>query len=373
MPRLRLNRSCRLLFYVWLGAVAFWSFLPSPTIPPEHVRQHIDDTLNAGLTLTTTVADPSFSDGIFVARWRLSKQPSRADEKRLVLQVGDNPGIDLSELLEKSNKTHVSKAKKEKVRTPWFEGMRFDFKLPWIREVDCADVCLPWFDRNDQVLLTYQLHGGLREVAMTMVVDDRGVMEVWPASYVHTTLRELNKARRKPEAATYGEGDLMEEALEHLHKIGRPLLQLDTSDMEATQKISVPYLRGSLPSRMHRVREVLLANLEPVVFIMLLPPRLLVTVFPTVLFFVLIQGGLACAGITLSCWLRDGRPPFSQWSRKFWATKWVYIGTRRSQGVWGPAGPLGPKPKDRSAWTAKGSFGLQRPKTARFGRGWDAV
>ena len=374
MPRLRLSRSCRLLFYAWLSAVALWSFLPSPIIQPEHVRRHIDSTLNAGLALTTLVTESTFSEGYFIIRWKLLQQPG-ANGKGLVLQIGDNPGIDLAELLDKSDKTHFSTSKNRNTRTPWFEHTQIEFELPWIRKVDCSDVCLPWFDRNDKILFTYQLHGGMQKVEMRFVVDDRGVIEVWPASYVQTTLAELKGARKKPEAATYEEGDLLEEALGHLHQIGHPLIQIYAGDKETTQDVMVPYLRGSLPSRMHHIRKTLLAKIEPVIYIMVFPVCLLTTRFSTVLktlFFILSQGGLACAGITLSCWLKDGRPPFSR-SRNFWMTKWMYLWRRKSQDVWGPAGPVDAKPKDRGPWTAKGSFGLQKPKTARFGRTWDAV
>ena len=352
--------------YAWLLAVALWSFLPSPTIRYEHERLHNERILRAGLPLTTVDTEPSIAGGFFVLQWELTT----------VLRIGENPGIDIADLLRKNDKFHLSKIKNDAVWTPVFGLTTIKLEVPYVPEIDCSDVCLPWFNRNDKVLLTHQLHGGTRIMEVRVVVVEQRVVEIWPDSTINSVMAELKEARKKPEAASYTEGQLLEEALQHLRGLGRPLIQIGGIRTGDKEQITVPYLRGYLPSKSYHIRRALLARVGLVIRIILFPVRCfgrVLSTIPQVLLFILLEGGLACAGIMLSCWLRDGRPAFKPWTRKFWMTRWIYLRTNKSQRVWGPTGPVESKRSEQDEWKPNRFTGLQRPKNARFGRGWNAV
>ena len=297
-------------------------------------------------------------------------------ELTTVLRVGDNPGIDLVDVLKKNEKLHRSKIKNDAVWTPVLGLTDIKLKVPYIPEIDCSDVCLPWFDLNDKVLLTHQLHGGTRIVEVRLVIDEQRIVELWPASKVHDVLVELDEVRKKPEAASYTEGQLLEEALQHLRDLGRPLIQIGVARTGDKEQITIPYIRGYLPSKTYHVRGTILARFGLVVRIIMFPIRCLgrvLSAIPQILLFVVLEGGLACAGIMLSCWLRDGRPAFKPWTRKFWMTRWIYLRSRNTQRVWGPTGPMESKRSEHDQWRSSRFTGLQRPKVARVGRGWNAV
>jgi hypothetical protein len=384
MPRSKLHRALRLFFYVWLVTVAVWALLPSPTFLYAQETLHNEKTLKTSHTLTVVDSFPiiftnsSGSDGTgnFILQWRVSRQLSLQNEVELTLEVAGNEPINLAVLMGKSEAYHFSKTKHDAVRTPFFDPTRLDFAIPWVDETGTSAMCLPWFDRSDKVLLTHSMRGGTTNISLRLVVDERGVVEVWPASFVENTLAELQKVRQKPEAADYEEGQLLEEAMQFLQESGHPIIQLEGGDMRRLEEISVPYVRGNLPSKTYHIREAMLARFGPVLRIALFP--LLMIVVPlsalnSVILLILLQGGFACAGIMLSAWLRAGRPKFWPWTRTFWMTRWVYVASQKEKRVWGPAGPVESKRAVRKEWAGNGVVGLQKPKTVRLERGFDAV
>lgn len=380
MPRSK-YRACRLLFYAWLFPVALWALLPSSSIPYVQEQRHIKSVLETSNTLISvdsypTVFNRTDTSGSYIFEWRLLRHVTSKNEMELSLELSEKASINLADLIRRSEAFHFSKIKHSAIRTPFFDPKALNVAIPWVDYMESSDVCLPWFDRADKVLFTHALHRNMRKVSLRLTVDERKVVEIWPASYVEHTLAELNKIRKKPEAAEYEEGQLIEEALQFLKESCHPIIQLEGGDMTKPEDFVVPYVRGNLPSKTYHIRKQLLARLGVTISIALIPLTVAIRLFsvlPQVILFLLIQGGLACGGITLSAWLRAGRPPFRQWCRTFGITRWMFFRSNKAKTVWGPAGPVASKRADRSQWAGNEAAGLQRPKTVRLGRDLDAV
>ncbi|KAJ4347955.1 uncharacterized protein N0V89_009327 [Didymosphaeria variabile] len=262
MPRLKPFRACRLLFYIWLLTVAFWSLLPSSKIPYAQEQLHIEKTLKAGLPLTIVDGYPMTygqDEGVahIIYEFGLFQDPTPQNGVELLLK---NEPINLTGLMKRSEAYHFSKIKNDAVRTPFFDTTRFGLAISSVDDhVDCV-VCLPWFDRSDKALLTQQMQDYRETIEVRLTVDERGVVEVWPSSIVEQTLAELEKVRQKPEAADYEEGQLLEEALQYLRASGHPIIQLEGGDMTKLEEISVPYVRGNLPSKTYHIRKAMKRN-----------------------------------------------------------------------------------------------------------------
>ncbi|KAF2443739.1 hypothetical protein P171DRAFT_43223 [Karstenula rhodostoma CBS 690.94] len=377
-------RALRILSYVWLLTVTFWSLLPSPTIPFAQEALHNEETLKTSHTLTVVDSLPTVFEnssrsngaGHLIFQLRIVKQLNLQSEVELTLKVAENEPINLADLMKRSEAYHFSKTKHDAVRTPFFDPTLLDFEVPWVDDIAKFDVCLPWFDRSDKALFTHGIHGGTSAIYLRMVVDENGAVEIWPASFVEHTLTELEKVRLKPEAADYEEGQLLEETMQFLRESGHPILQLKGGDMTKLEEVSVSYVRGNLPSKTYHIRKTMLARLGPALRIALLPVVLVISLLPAfsaVIIFILYEGGLACAGIMLSAWLRAGRPEFWPWTRTFWMTRWMYFRLQKEKRMWGPAGPVESKRAVRKQWVGNGIVGLQRPKTARLEPGINAV
>ncbi|KAJ4287623.1 hypothetical protein N0V90_012326 [Kalmusia sp. IMI 367209] len=346
-------------------------------MPYDQEPRHNEKVLRAGLALTivedhSTALNPNDVQGHFIIHWQLQK----SNGGEVLLKISENSPINLANLMKRSESFHFSKTKNDAIRTPFFDATRLEFEVSWIDDIDCPDVCLPWFDRNDQALITHDMHGGANTINLRLVVDEHGTIELWPALFVLKTLDELKEVRKKPEAASYEEGQILEEALEHLRTLGHPLIRLYGEDMKNMEIVAVPYIRGNLASKTYPIRRTILINFAPVLRIALFPFLFVIRAFSVisqVLLLFLLQCGLACGGIMLSCWLRDGRPEFSQWIQTFWMTRWVFFKSHKTRRVWGPAGPVISKRSKRSEWRDNGVIGLQRPQTVRLERGWDAA
>ncbi|KAL5427664.1 hypothetical protein PMIN04_001167 [Paraphaeosphaeria minitans] len=384
MRRSMSYRALRILFYVWILTVTFWSLLPSPTIPYTQEALHNEKTLKTSHTLTVVDIYPtayhnsseSNGSGQFIFQWRILRQLNLQCEVELTLKVAENEPINLADLMRKSEAFHFSKIIRDVVRTPFFDATHLDFEVAWMDDIENSGICLSWFDRSDKVLLTHSDHGGTRAISLRMVVDEHGVVEFWPASFVENTLAELEKVRLKPAAADYEEGQLLEEAIHFLRESGHPIIQLEGGNMSKLEELHVPYVRGNLPSKTYPIRQAMFLRLGPVLRVALIPVFLLtylMSTFSTVILFILYNVGLSCAGIILSAWLRAGRPEFWPWTRTFWLTRWMYSKSQNEKRMWGPAGPVESKTAVRKEWAGNGIVGLQRPKTARLERGFNAV
>ncbi|KAL5386643.1 hypothetical protein DPSP01_004007 [Paraphaeosphaeria sporulosa] len=384
MRRPILYRALRIILFVWILTVTFWSLLPSPTIPYTQEALNNEKTLKTSHTLIVVDDYPTIYQGSsesngfghLIFEWRISRQLNPESEVELTLRVAENDPINLADLMRKSAAFHLSRTKHDAVRTPFFDPTHLDYKVACVDDIKNSDVCLPWFDRSDKALLTHSNHDGTCTISLRIVVDEHGVVELWPASFIENALAQLEKVRLKPEAVDYEEGQLLEETIQFLRESGHPIMQLEGGDMTTLEELHVPYVRGNLPSKTYPIRKAMLVRLGPVLRVALIPVFgiiYLLSTFSTVILFILYNGALSCAGIMLSAWLRAGRPEFWPWTQRFRLTRWMYFRSQNQKTMWGPAGPVESRSAVRKEWTRNGFVGLERPKTARLERGFNAV
>jgi hypothetical protein len=91
-------------------------------------------------------------------------------------------------------------------------------------------------------------------------------------------------------------------------------------EMKKVQDVAVSDVKGDLISKTYTIQRTLLIPLAPAWSIEFFILGIIYRMAP-VLMLIAFQGGACCAGITLSCWLRDGRPGFSEWSRHVGTTR----------------------------------------------------
>lgn len=369
-----LHRAIRVVLNVWLLTVSLWTFFPSPR---RFYAQEALQSTKTSKTLTVVDSDPiiyqnsteSHASGYFIHHWQIATQLNQEGETELTLKASENKPINLADLMKKKTQYRVSPT--------MFDSTTLEFELPWVDDIESCDICLPFFDDSDNALFYQQTRGDTRTISVRIVVEERDVLGIWPASFVDHALAELDKLRRKPGAADY------EDAMWSLRETVRPIIQLKGGDMKQLEQLAVSYVRGDLPSKTYPIRKAALTLLGPALHIAFIPVLLIKTLFSVVpktlsivlyaVFIVLDVGVALCMWIMLSAWLRAGRPDFLPWTRTYWMTRWMYGTSRRENDVWGPAGPVVSTAAAREEWVGNGIVELQGPKNARLDRGSKAV
>jgi len=362
--------------------IFLWWALPSPTVPANQREAHIQTTLASGRPLITvnnwtkkfnTQSQGQLSpDQAYIVRWQLKRTPR---EQGVLLQLGPEGDANLTDIVAKANLFnlgHTSRNSSEWI--PYFDHMR-TFKDIWAGDVEFSKICLPWFHRADKHFITHEMHAYSGSMTLRFVVPQPGVLELWLEAVVisymdaeeYANLQIIGDASQSQSQQEYYRKS-WEHAKEYQRESGI-LATFQSSEMKQVRDVVVVGVSGDLLSRTYPIRRALLVPLAPVWSIGFLILSELFILIPGLLL-ILSQLGLACAGIMLSCWLRDGRPEFSEWSRKFWMTRWIPRGVGSdAKNLWGPSGPVSAEGAKDGKWDEENAM-LQRPQTVRLGRHW---
>jgi hypothetical protein len=358
--------------------IFLWCALPSPTIPANEREAHISRTLASGRPLITVIdwtEDFNVPGGnrllgpgqAYITRWQLQQEPH---DQGVSLRVGTKEVVNLTDVLAKAssfNADHTGSNMSAWI--PFFDEAR-TYGGIWASDVEFSEICLPWFHSADKHFITHEMHGYRGDMTLRFVVPQRGVLELWLET-IGTQHLNMNDYALK--SISHEQLRAASESLgEHDRKTGL-LATFKSAEMKQVGDVAVVGMQGDLLSRTYPIRRALFGPLAPVFSVTYVAFSLLLEAMSGIVILLLkLSPGpaLGCAGIMLSCWLRDGRPDFSQWTRTFWMTRWI---PRRASGdakkVWGPAGPVSAKDAKYLRWDEESAM-PQRPPTVRLGRHW---
>lgn len=362
MPRITPWRILKLFAFVWLIMIWLWLLLPSPPIPHLERGAHIQRTLGSGKPLITVhdwdryfnANDTKGDDYSFlrqgtalIIEWRLASSKNQ----EFMLRIDDRK-IDISSLLAQAEEMNQD-AEADKIEwTPYFsEPLQFD-SVP-VGDAEPAVLCFSWFYKSDKHLITHKFHGTTGGMVLRLVVTEPGVVEVWKDAGMAELLDSLTLAKMRAENLVELTIQQKKELFARVKGVKDSLsstsmlARFEDTDRKSLQAIVVRDMAGDIPSPSYPIRRALLVLLGPTLiafsfglFYIYLFFAFLLPLAPTLLLLSLLIG-LAISGTTLLCWLRDRRPPFREWTRTFWLTRWVHRDPKRKEkSIWGPAGPV---------------------------------
>jgi hypothetical protein len=382
MPRVTPCRLLKRFLDGWFFIIFLWCALPSPTISPHERESHIQKTLGSGRPLITVNDWTTFfnrqtpstnrAGQAYIVRWQLKQAPG---DQGVLLKLGPLGDANLADIIAKANsfnRAHTGKNSSEWI--PFFDIARV-FEGIWTSNVEFSELCLGWFHRADSHFITHEVQGHSGSIILRFVVPQPGVLELWLEAVVTDHMdandyAELYLIGNAPQ--TELQQQMFRRAWNYVKESQREsgiLATFKSQEMKQVRDVVVLRMNGDLLSRTYPIRRTLLVLLAPVQSMSLYALTLALNLVPALLV-ILSQLGLACAGIMLSCWLRDGRPAFSEWNRHFWMTRWIPRGIASdAKKVWGPSGPVSAESEKGGNWDEENALS-QQPQTVRIGRYW---
>lgn len=319
MPRITISRVIGLVSLAWFCLVGTWFLLPSPVV--RHIDR--DGTIQHALRMggpVTTILDYGDSSsrrsaGLtcgecsgLIFDWRLE---AHVASDSLFLRVGE-ARVNLTEAA---------------LRRPEPEG---DATTAYVSDPLTARVraggtdhpiILPWFTREDSVLIHWTMHGFMENIPIRILSPDQGVVQVW---------KDIDVLQGYSGAEPLRQADREVGLLASFSHI--PTTQISGATIRANAaSVLVSDLKGRLPSETWPIRSVICGPLYvPTFMLAMLVSSFTFGVVP--LTAILVVGMLGM----LLVWFRveRGGLSYTRWFRR----KGGKGG--RQRGIWGASGPV---------------------------------